>query len=91
LAQQPEHTPGFDGAELGGVAGGDDPCSGLPGGFADHGQVGGGELAGLIEHEHVVPVQRDGAAQLAGAFGLAEEFGDPRSPRPALWARAWPP
>ena len=42
----------------------------------DHGQVGGGELAGLVQDEHVVLVQRDGAAQLVGAFGLAEELGD---------------
>ena len=42
LGEQPEHASGFDGAELGGVAGGDDPGSGLPGRFADHGQVGGG-------------------------------------------------
>ena len=42
----------------------------------DHGQVGGAELAGLIQHEHVVLVQRDGPAQLVGAFGLAEELGD---------------
>ena len=40
LGEQPEHASGFDGAELGGVAGGDDPGSGLPGCFADHGQVG---------------------------------------------------
>ena len=52
--QQAEHAPGFDGAELGGVAGGDDPRPGLPGRFGDHGQVGGAELAGLIQHEHVV-------------------------------------
>ena len=76
LGQQPEHAPGLDSAELGGVAGGDDPGPGLPGRFADHGQVGRAELAGLIEHEHVVLVQRDGAAQLVGAFGLAEELGD---------------
>src|SRR5262249_9591155 len=66
----------FDGAELGGVAGGDDAGSGLPGGFADHGQVGGGQLAGLVQDQHVVPVQGHGAAQLVGAFGLAEELGD---------------
>ena len=76
LGEQPEHAPGFDGAELGGVAGGDDPGPGLPGRLADHGQVGGAELAGLVEDEHVVLVQRDGPAQLVGAFGLAEEFGD---------------
>ena len=74
--EQPEHAAGFDGAELGGVAGGDDPGSGLPGRLADHGQVGGAELAGLVQDEHVVLVQRDGAAQLVGAFGLAEELGD---------------
>ena len=76
LGQQPEHSPGFDGAELGGVAGGDDPGPGLPGCFADHGQVGGAELAGLVQDEHVVLVQRDGPAQLVGAFDLAEELGD---------------
>jgi hypothetical protein len=74
--QQSEHSPGLDGAELGGVAGGDDPRPGLPGRFADHGQVGGAELAGLIQHEHVVAVQRDGPAQLVGPFDLAEELGD---------------
>ena len=56
--EQPEHAAGFDGAELGGVAGGDDPGSGLPGRLADHGQVRRAELAGLIQDEHVVPVQR---------------------------------
>ena len=76
LGEQPEHAAGFDGAELGGVAGGDDPGSGLPGRLADHGQVGGAELAGLVQDEHVVLVQRDGAAQLVGAFDLAEELGD---------------
>ena len=40
LGQQAEHSPGFDRAELGGVAGGDDPGPGLPGRLADHGQVG---------------------------------------------------
>ena len=74
--EQPEHAAGFDGAELGGVAGGDDPGPGLPGRLLHHGQVGGGELAGLVQDEHVVPVQRDGAAQFVGAFGLAEELGD---------------
>ena len=34
LGEQPEHAAGFDGAELGGVAGGDDPGSGLPGRLA---------------------------------------------------------
>ena len=33
-------------------------------------------LAGLVQDEHVVLVQRDGAAQLVGAFDFAEEFGD---------------
>ena len=42
----------------------------------DHGQVGGAELAGLIQHEHVVAVQRDGPAQLISALVLAEELGD---------------
>ena len=42
----------------------------------DHGQVGGAELAGLVQDEHVVLVQRDGPAQLVGAFDLAEELGD---------------
>ena len=37
--EQAEHAAGFDGAELGGIAGGDDPGSGLPGRFADQGQV----------------------------------------------------
>ena len=74
--QQAEHSPGFDRAELGGVAGGGDPRSGLPGRLGDHGQVGGAELAGLIQHEHVVAVQRDGPAELVGALGLAEELGD---------------
>ena len=68
LGQQAEHAAGFDGAELGGVAGGDDPGSGLPGGLADHGQVGGGKLAGLVQDQHVVLVQGHGAAQLVGAF-----------------------
>ena len=75
-ASRAEHAPGFDGAELGGVAGGDDPGPGLPGRLLHHGQVGGGELAGLVQDEHVVPVQRHGAAQFVGAFGLAEELGD---------------
>ncbi len=74
--QEPEHARGLDRAELGGVPGDDDPRSGLPGRLGDHGQVRGGELAGLIQHQHVVLVQRDGAAQLVGAFGLAEEGGD---------------
>ena len=74
--QQSEHSPGLDRAELGGVAGGDDPRPGLPGRFADHGQVGGAELAGLIQDKHVVPVQGHGPAQLVGAFDLAEELGD---------------
>ena len=46
--EQPEHAPGFDGAELSGIAGGDDPGPGLPGRFAEHGQVGCAELAGLV-------------------------------------------
>ena len=48
----------------------------MAGGLLNHGQVGGAELAGLIQHEHVVAVQRDGPPELVGAFGLAEEFGD---------------
>jgi hypothetical protein len=44
--------------------------------FADHGQVGGAELAGLIQHERVIPVQRHGPAQLVGPFDLAEKLGD---------------
>ena len=68
--------PAPDGAELGRVAGGDDPGAGLAGGLGDQGQVSGIELAGLIEDQHVVPVQRDGPAQLGGAFDLAEERGD---------------
>ena len=76
LGEQPEHAPGFDRAELGGVAGGDDPGSGLPGRLADHGQIRRGELAGLIQDQHVVPVQGHRAAQLVGAFDLAEELGD---------------
>ena len=76
LGEQPEHAAGFDGAELGGVAGGDDPGSGLPGRLLHHRQVGGGKLTGLVQDEDVVPVQGDGAAQLVGAFGFAEELGD---------------
>jgi hypothetical protein len=60
--------PGFDGAELGGVAGGDDPGSSLPGGFFDHGQVGGGELAGLVQDEHIILVQRNRSAQFGTAW-----------------------
>ena len=74
--QQAEHATGLDGAELGSVAGGDDPRPGLPGGLGDHGQVSGAELAGLIQHQDVVPMQRHGPAQLVGAFDLAEELGD---------------
>ena len=93
--QQPEHAAGLDRAELGRVAGGDDPCPGLPGRLADHGQVGGAELAGLIQDEHVVLVQRDGPAQLVGAFDLAEELRrccssrpGPRVPAPGRrWSR----
>ena len=33
-------------------------------------------LAGLVQDQHVVRVQRDRPAQLVGAFGLAEELGD---------------
>jgi hypothetical protein len=76
LGQQPEHAPGLDGAELGGVAGGDDPGPGLPRRLADHSQVGGAELAGLVQDEHVVPVQGHGAAELVGAFGFAKKLGD---------------
>jgi hypothetical protein len=36
LGQQPEHSPGFDGAELGGVAGGDHPGASLPRRLLDH-------------------------------------------------------
>jgi len=52
------------------------PGPGLPGRFLHHGQVGRGQLAGLIQHEHVVLVQGHGATQLVGPFGLAEERGD---------------
>jgi hypothetical protein len=75
-SQQGEHSPGLDRTELRGVAGGGDPRPGLPGRLTDQGEVGGAELAGLIQHEHVVAVQRHGAAELVGAFGLAEELGD---------------
>jgi len=74
--EQPEDAPGFDRAELRGVAGGDDPRSGLLGRLLDHGHIGRAELAGLVQDQHVVLVQRDGTAQLVGAFGLAEEGGD---------------
>ena len=74
--QQSEHSPGPDGAELGSVAGSDNPRPSLPGRFADHGQIGRAELAGLIQHQHVVAVQGHGTAQLVGPFGLAEELGD---------------
>ena len=74
--EEAEHAAGFDGAELGGVPSGDDAGSGLPGRLGDHGQVGCAELAGLVQDEDVVLVQWDGAAELVGAFGLAEELGD---------------
>ena len=53
------------------------------------------ELAGLIQHQHVVLVQRHGPAQLVGAFDLAEELRrccrtrpGPRWPGPG--PRSWP-
>jgi len=74
--EQPEHARGFDSAKLGGVAGGDDPGSGLPGRPTDHGQISGRQLAGFVQDEHVVPVQGHGSAQFVGAFDPAEELGD---------------
>jgi hypothetical protein len=60
--EQPEHAASFDRPELGGIAGGDDPGPGLPGRLLHHGQVGGGELAGLVQDQDVVLMQGNGAA-----------------------------
>ena len=54
----------------------DQPRPGGPGRLLDHRQVRRAELAGLIQHQHVVLMQRHGPAQLVGAFDLAEELGD---------------
>ena len=63
--QQPEHPAGLDRAELLGVADQGQPRPGGPGGLLDHRQVGRAELAGLIQHQHVVldAAARAGAAR----------------------------
>ncbi|MFZ0191368.1 MAG: hypothetical protein WAL72_30995, partial [Streptosporangiaceae bacterium] len=72
--EQPEHPAGLDRAELLGVADQHQPRPGGLGSLLDHRQVRRAELAGLIQHQHIVPVQRHGPTQLVGAFDLAEEL-----------------
>ena len=94
--QEAEHAACLDGAELGGVAGGDDPGSGLPGRLDDQGQVGGVELAGLIQDQNIVLVQREGGAagrSLRSCRGMrrcCSSRPGPRSPGPGRRWWRWP-
>ena len=70
LAGEPaEPASGLDGSELGGVA--DGQGSGRARGLQDQREVGGADLAGLVDDKLVVRADVDGMAELVGVGALA--------------------
>ena len=72
--QQAEHAAGLDRAELLGVAHRLRPGPGLLEDLPEPQQVGGGELAGLVEDQDVIGVYRHVPAGPVGVLDPAEEL-----------------
>ena len=79
VGEQGEHAAGADRAELVFITHGDDAGAAARGGIGQVQPVGGGDLAGLIQHDHVP--RADFRPPADGAVGLlAEEPGQVRRP-----------